>query len=206
MHARSTTINAAQGRLDEGIAYVRDEVMPAVRDMAGCTGLSMMVDRGSGRCIVTTAWQDEESLRASDLGVRPLRDRAAGIFGGQAQVDVWEIASLHREGEAGEGAGVRASWFRLAPDRCPSFVDDWRGTTLARVQDLEGFRSASMFLDRRDGRVVTSVTYDSRAALERTRHAADALRRSVAQEYGAEVLEVAEFDLVLAHLHVPELV
>ena len=33
------------------------------------------VDRGSGTCIVTTAWTDEQAMRASALAVAPLRRR-----------------------------------------------------------------------------------------------------------------------------------
>ena len=33
MYARSTTVRGAREAVDEGIAYVRDEVMPAVRGL-----------------------------------------------------------------------------------------------------------------------------------------------------------------------------
>ena len=55
MYARSTTVRAHPEALDDGIAYVRDKILPAVRKMDGCIGLSMLVDRTSGRCVVTTA-------------------------------------------------------------------------------------------------------------------------------------------------------
>src|SRR3712207_8659341 len=49
------------GSLDDAIAYVRDEVWPAVRDMDGCVGLSMMCDRESGRCIATSRSEEHTS-------------------------------------------------------------------------------------------------------------------------------------------------
>ena len=51
MYGRSTTIEGQPSLIDEGIDYVRDVVMPALRRMDGCIGLSLLVDRGSGRCI-----------------------------------------------------------------------------------------------------------------------------------------------------------
>src|SRR4051794_38437569 len=42
MYARSTTVHADPQRIDDGIAYIRDEVMPAVTTMPGCLGLSML--------------------------------------------------------------------------------------------------------------------------------------------------------------------
>ncbi|MDT5333108.1 MAG: hypothetical protein QOF31_4405, partial [Mycobacterium sp.] len=59
VYARSTTIQAQPSSIDDGIAYVRDEVMPALQAMDGYIGLSMLVDRESGRCITTSAWETE---------------------------------------------------------------------------------------------------------------------------------------------------
>mgnify|MGYP006138478839 CR=1 FL=1 len=56
--------------VDEGIAMVRDEVMPAVREMDGCIGLSLLVDRSTGMAIVTSAWETEDAMRSTEQRVR----------------------------------------------------------------------------------------------------------------------------------------
>ena len=61
-------------------------------------------------------------------------------------------------------------------------------------------------VDRQSGRAVSSVTWDSRAAMEGSRKAAAQLRTKTAKASSAEIQDIAEFDLVLAHLRVPELV
>ena len=48
MHARSTTIRGRPESVDEGIAFCRDEVLPMCRELPGCMGLSMIVDREIG--------------------------------------------------------------------------------------------------------------------------------------------------------------
>lgn len=77
MHARSTTVLGRPGMIETGIAHVQDVVMPQVRAMDGCLGLSMVADRVSGQCIVTTAWRDEAAMRATADTVAPLRRQAA---------------------------------------------------------------------------------------------------------------------------------
>jgi len=61
-------------------------------------------------------------------------------------------------------------------------------------------------INRETGLAVTSVAFDSRAALEGTREQARGLRTRGSAEARLEILEVAEFELALAHLDVPELV
>ena len=57
MYARTTILQADVAKIDEGISLVRDQVIPSVTAMDGCDGMSMLVDRQSGRCIATTAWE-----------------------------------------------------------------------------------------------------------------------------------------------------
>ena len=122
MYARSTTIQAQPSSIDAGIAHVRDEVMPALQGMPGCIGVSLLVDRNSGRCIATSAWESDEAMRASDETVTPIRDRAAERFGGTANVEQWEIAVLHRDHRAPDAAGVRVTWVKVPTETmcCPS--------------------------------------------------------------------------------------
>ena len=89
MYARSTTVHGSPENLDDAIAYVRDDVMPAVRQLAGCIGLSMLCNRESGQCIVTTAWADESAMHESESGVWDLRTRMAELLGGRPETQEW---------------------------------------------------------------------------------------------------------------------
>jgi hypothetical protein len=205
VYARATTIRAQPSSIDDGIAHVRDEVMPALTGVEGCVGLSLLVDRTSGRCIATSAWQSAEAMHASAEQARPIRDRAAELFGGSAQVNEWEIAVLHRNHHSHEGACVRATWMEVDSAQMDRAIDVFRMTSLPAIEQLEGFCSASLMVDRSSGRAVSSVTYDSHEAMERNRDQAATVRTAGAQEAGANVLDVGEFELAVAHLRVPEM-
>ena len=49
------------------------------------------------------------------------------------------------------------------------------------------------------------MNFDGREAMERNRAQAGAVRAAGGREARAEVLEVCEFELALAHLRVPEM-
>ncbi|MGH3676253.1 MAG: antibiotic biosynthesis monooxygenase [Mycobacterium sp.] len=207
MYARSTTIQAQPSSIDEGIAYVRDEVMPALQAMDGYVGLSLLVDRESGQCIATSAWETEDAMRASTDQAAPLRDRARDIFGGgDITVDQWEIGAMHRDHRSGDGACVRATWLKMPPDQAARSIEFYRTAVLPSLEDLEGFCSASFLISRSTGRGVSSTTFDSREAMERNREQARELRNARTRELGADIFDVAEFDLALAHLRLPEMV
>jgi heme-degrading monooxygenase HmoA len=205
MYARSTTIQAQTSSIDDGIAHVRDTVMGALEGLDGFIGMSLLVDRQSGRCIATSAWETEEAMRASADAVRPVRDRAVEIFGGQAEVEEWEIAALHRDHRSTEGACVRATWVKIDPDQIDRGIDFYKGTILPALEELEGFCSSSLMVDRATGRGVACSTFDSFEALERDKEQLDRLRDTGSKEVSAEVLDQCDFELAVAHLRVPEM-
>ena len=205
MYARSTTIHGDPGLAEAGIAHVRDEVLPAVTALDGCLGMSLVVDRETGRAIATTAWETEEALRASAERVMPLRSRAADIMGAAAPtVENWEVAVMHRDHTSDEGACCRITWTR-APD-LDRTVDYWRNEVLPRCEQMDGFCSASFLIDRAGSRTCGTITFDSPTALEASRTAAAGIREAAAAAVGVEFLDIAEMELAVAHLRLPELV
>jgi len=187
MFARSTTMQAQPSSIDAGISHVRDVVMPALESTDGCLGMSLLVDRESGRCIATSSWQNEEAMRASARAIRPVRDQAAQTFGGSPTVDEWEIAVLHR-------------------DQFDRAIEFYRESVLPAIEELDGFCSASLMIDRASWRAVSSSTFDSMEAMQRNEERARSLRTARLRDLGADQFDVGEFELAIAHLRVPELV
>jgi quinol monooxygenase YgiN len=206
MYARSTTTRGNPQSIDSAIAYIRDEVMPAVQAMDGCIGLSMLADRDSGRCIATSAWENEEAMHNSESGIHDMRMRYAQMMGSEPEVQEWEIAVLHRKHNAPDGAACRVIWGQGDPANAERMLDTFRMGLLPRLEEFPGFCSVSMLVDRASGRSTSAVVYESRDAMQRATEMGRALREEFNQQMGSEITEVAEFDLAFAHLRVPETV
>jgi heme-degrading monooxygenase HmoA len=205
MYARTSTIRGNPQRMDDEIAFVRDEVMPALMTMPGCMGLSMLADRESGRCIVTTSWDSEEAMLASEGAVHDLRARAAKVMGAtEAEVERWQIALLHRKHEGHDGTVARVVWSEGDPATADDNLSTMRTAVLPRMEELAGFCSMSLFIDRGTGRGAMTTTYDTRADMEKATEQAVDLRRQAAEAMGLRITDVAEFDVALHHLRVPE--
>ena len=112
---------------------------------------------------------------------------------------------MHRMRPVGDGACARATWLRSAPESMDRDIDVFRTTTLPAVEQFDGVCSASLLVDRVGGRVVATFAYADADVLAATRARAEELRSRTSSEMDARVEDVHEFDVVLAHLHVPEL-
>jgi hypothetical protein len=202
VYARSTMAQVRLSSIDAAVARVRDEMMPAVLAADGSVGLSMLVNRRSGRCIVTSAWRTAEAATAEERMPPMIDSAAAGAE--MPEVEDWEIAVLHRDHTSGPGAWVRVTWVHVEPDQSDRLVDLYRMVLLPQIAEFAGFCSASLLLDRPSGHAVSSVTFDSEDAMHSTRMLAAGVREHGAGHVDGEVLEVDELQLVLAHLRVPE--
>ena len=207
MYARTTTIQGDRSKVEDGIAHVRDQVFPAVKALDGCAGMSLLVDRESGRCIATTSWESEAALRASAEEVKPLRTDAEQTLGATStEVANWEVAVMHRDHASPEGACARVTWLSGDLGLADRAADVYRSVILPTLQEWDGFCSANLMISRDTGRIVGTVTFESRAQLEATREAAKDLRQLASERMNATVDDVAEMEVAMAHLHVPELV
>jgi hypothetical protein len=187
------------GNIDRGIAFIEGEAGPMLMKIEGCRGLSMLVDRETGRCIATSSWESEAAMQASDQQLRQIRERGRDILGGSMQVDEWEIAIMHR---SHHGACCRASWLQGDID---TMTETMRVGILPDLEQTSGFCSASLLVNRATGLGCATTAWETRAAMEASRAAADDMRSKVAAEAGGGIVEVHEFDLAYAHLHVPEM-
>ena len=208
MYARSITIMGDPERLDEGIAYVRDEVMPTITALDGCVGLSMLVDRGTG------AVHRDELVGHARTRCRPATCTSPRCGGAAARS--WAVRRRSPSGRwpsctattpRPTGSCCRVTWMRLNHTDVERGIDVYRAAMLPEMESIDGvLQRQPAGRPRRPGRACNTTTYDSRAALEASRERSWTIRDAGIREPGVDVLDVVECDLALAHLRLPELV
>lgn len=81
MHARVSTFEGSrsmtESEVEEGVRLLREQVMPAAKQMEGFRGVLSLADRSSGKEITITFWESEEAMRASEEAANRLREQAA---------------------------------------------------------------------------------------------------------------------------------
>jgi hypothetical protein len=68
-------------RVGDGLAFLRDEVLPQVRSGAGFCGAEVLIDRSSGGGVFLTVWADEDSAAGVESVLGGLRDEAVERVG-----------------------------------------------------------------------------------------------------------------------------
>ena len=66
MYARVTTIQISPYRLDEAIGVLKEQVVPTIQQQNGFKGYWMLVDRGTGKAINITLWEEEADRQVTD--------------------------------------------------------------------------------------------------------------------------------------------
>lgn len=207
MYARSTTMQGNPQAMDQVISYVRDRVMPMVEGMEGYVGISMICDREAGRCVATTTWDTAEAMRASADDVAASRMEAAEMMGGGSpEVQEWEVVAMHRVRDTPQDGAVRLIWARGEQGQLDRIVDAWRMTIPPQLEQMPGFCAVSVLADRDTMRAVSAVSYENRELMNRSADQALTLRDRFAATMGFDITDVEEYDIVLAHLRIPEMV
>ena len=120
-------------------------------------------------------------MRASEEGVRDSRAGAARLAGGEPEVQRWEMAIMHRVHDAPEGAGTRVTWVESDPTEMDHFLDAVREDAIPKLEQLPGFCSISVLVDRQSSQRAVVTTYESREAMRDAATRATAIREGVAQ-------------------------
>jgi hypothetical protein len=198
---RCTVIEGDPSTLDQGIAFVRQRVLPAVDRLEGSLGLTMVANRSTGHTVTSTLWGTRVQMAASGAVLTPLRHEAGSVLGGIPLAEEWEVADLYRARRDQPGFGVRSTRLEFDPADAEHLVDTVRTTTVPALALLDGFASATLLIDLDGGVGVALASFADRRAMEDSRRAAAEIRRTTVEKAHAHVTEITEGDLVIAATH-----
>jgi hypothetical protein len=91
--ARVSTLDGSPEGIDDGIGFIKDQILPAAGDIPGWRGIVALADRSSGRTKTITFWDSASSLEASEDRANDLRRQAAEAMDETITgVDRYEVA------------------------------------------------------------------------------------------------------------------
>jgi hypothetical protein len=92
VYARVSTLGGSPQQIDEGLRFLREEILPTGKDDPGFKGLIALADRNSGKTLSITLWEREEEMRATEQDANQLRSAWAQTSGQEvASVESYEV-------------------------------------------------------------------------------------------------------------------
>jgi hypothetical protein len=92
VYARVSTSEGSPQQIDEGLRYLREEILPTGKDDPGFKGLIALADRNSGKTLSITLLESEEEMGATEQDANQLRSAWEESSGQQiASVESYEV-------------------------------------------------------------------------------------------------------------------
>ena len=79
MFVRASTIQADPAKAEEGNRFYAEQTVPSIQSQPGFMGALLLIDRGTGKSLGLTFWEDEDSLKASEDAANRLRSQGADL-------------------------------------------------------------------------------------------------------------------------------
>lgn len=204
MYARVVTFQGSPTGIDAVLALVQERAKPELDAFPGHRGMSTMVDRENGRVVVVSAWATEQARQNSADRLAPLRAEAAELMSGTVHLTDYVIAVQEQAAPTGPGACMRATALAGDPARMQDGITSFQAQLIPALRGVPGFCGAALLLDPTTGRAVGTTFWRDRDALLATREMAESLRATIPAASGSTVTGIAEYDVVIDGIAVPE--
>lgn len=94
MFARVTTTQASPENYDEGVRYIQEQLIPAIKAIPGAQGGYWLADRQTGKTIAITLWESEAAMLASEQAGNQVRAQASQATNSAVQsVERFEVVA-----------------------------------------------------------------------------------------------------------------
>ncbi len=196
MIGRFSFVEGDPSRLDEGVAYVRDEVLPAVDALPGGRGLGMWVNRETGEALVITVWDDVQSLDASESVVSGHRDQAAALVNGLVIVERLEAVVVDQARANKVGEPMRLLRMKTNPAQAAENTSWATEKVLPELRDLPGYVSYVLAIDRASGFAAGMTSYASQGDVDAALTATAWIRDACA-ERGIEITGMTTYEVAI---------
>ena len=198
MQVRTVTFTGATN-IDEGVAFVRDQVLPILVSQKGYRGMITSADRANGVIGIITLWETVEDRDASDGALTQSRGDGSNIVGGTVSVDNYEQVVLEVVSPLAVGSALSVSPMSMSPEKVDENIDYFKSSSLPDMLATPGVLSIRNMVNRETGNAIVGVVWANYDALAAGAGAA-ASRRAAAAERGIEFDDVSIREVLLMDL------
>ncbi len=151
MHVRLITVRGAS-RLDDAVDFIRDTILPDLRQQKGFSSINLSGNRSAGVFSVLTVWETEADRDSSEGFSEKARNQALEILGGELTVDrfeqvLWEIGPT----PPAPGAQLHIRPIKMDPAKVDENLEFFKQTVLPDIKATPGFLGVRQLINRQSG-------------------------------------------------------
>lgn len=165
MHTRLVTITEADN-IDNGVAFLREQVVPTLKDQKGYRGLTASADRDAGLLEVVTFWDSAADRQASESVAGKLRREALRLVGGAMNVETFDDLLTDFTEPPLIGSAQMVTRVRMDPARIDEHLAAFTNEILPRIKATPGYRSLCRMIDRETGHGVMCSEWKDEPSME----------------------------------------
>ena len=163
MYAALITGSIRPDQVDQAIGIYQERIVPMVRAWSGFRGLYVLIDRASGRGLISVLYETEEDARRVETSGQ--FQQAAAAFGEMlAAPPTREVREVIYHDQRGPARYARVTEAALAPDQLAQVGNDTSMPEAAARQP--GYAGFLITVDRAGGNLTGMSFWESQQALE----------------------------------------
>ncbi|HEV2475336.1 MAG TPA: hypothetical protein VGX22_02260 [Candidatus Dormibacteraeota bacterium] len=204
MYLRVTAFKSDPAKLEEGIAFLKDKIIPAMSKVPGYLGATCVVDREKGEGAASVLWESLEAMNNAEQMGQQSRSQSTEATGIEVvDVDRFEITALEMATPTPQLPGytriITAYGDPKKTDRVIQMIRD----EIPALKGQPGFRSFAAGVNRATGRGFTASSW-ANAEQREASNAATSGQRSPIVEAGAMYgLQIQNVETVIAEIKLP---
>jgi heme-degrading monooxygenase HmoA len=205
MYLRVTAFKSDPAKLEQAVAFLKDEVFPGMRKAPGFVGATCVVDREKSTGAASTLWESLEAMNnAEQIGQQARADSKQATGLEVLDVDRFEITAL----EMSSGAAQLPSYTRITlaygdPSKLDKVVETIRKEVIPHSKGQPGFRAFAAGVNRMTGRGFTTSSWATPEQREASNTALASLRERATQTGNLYGQQVSLVETVIAEIKVP---
>jgi heme-degrading monooxygenase HmoA len=196
MYTRVVTITGAEN-IDGGVAFIRDTVVPLMRQQHGYQGLTVSADRAGHVVGVLSMWDTEGDREASDGAVAKARQEGLGVIGGDLRVENFELVVEEIAEAPAPGSALMVTRVSMDPAKVDENLTFFQSDVLPRIKGHSGFRALRNMVNRKTGEGLVGAVWSDEASMKSAAEEALA-RRPEGVARGVTFGETSFREIVLA--------
>ena len=175
MHTRVLTFSGATN-IDDGVAFVRDNATPVLREQKGYRGSTASADRAGGVLGVLSLWETEADRDASFGPMAELRQQGLDVVGGELTVDNYEEVVQEMASPPPVGSALMITRISMDPSKVDENLGFFKSEVAPRIKAAPGFRALRNMIDRKTGRGIVGSAWADQDAMKNAAAQAEARR------------------------------